>query len=60
MLFEWNEGKRLANLRKHGIDFRDAHLAFAGLTVMREDSRYAYGERRLHTLGLFFTGQWWR
>lgn len=24
MQFEWDEPKRLANLRKHGIDFKDA------------------------------------
>ena len=25
--FEWDEGKRLKNLEKHGIDFEDAALA---------------------------------
>ena len=24
----WDEKKRLINLRKHGLDFRDAHLVF--------------------------------
>jgi hypothetical protein len=29
MRFEWDEEKRLANLRKHGIDFADIENAFA-------------------------------
>jgi uncharacterized DUF497 family protein len=28
MRFEWDEGKRQANLRKHGLDFRRAVQAF--------------------------------
>jgi len=46
MLFEWDEAKRAANLRKHGIDFRDAGLVFAGATVTREDRHHSYGEQR--------------
>ncbi|MFN0145487.1 MAG: BrnT family toxin [Dehalococcoidia bacterium] len=30
MRFEWDEGKRRANLRKHGLDFRDAAEVFSG------------------------------
>jgi uncharacterized DUF497 family protein len=30
MLFEWDEDKRLLNLRKHGIDFIDAQAVFEG------------------------------
>ncbi|MEE8393500.1 MAG: BrnT family toxin [Rhodospirillales bacterium] len=26
--FEWDEEKRLTNIAKHGIDFRDIPLAF--------------------------------
>lgn len=48
----WDEAKRLANLRKHGIDFRDAPKSFRGLTLTAEDDREFYGERRLLTLGL--------
>lgn len=29
MRFEWDEHKNRANIRKHGIDFRDAAYAFA-------------------------------
>lgn len=28
--FEWDEGKRLLNLAKHGLDFRDAENLFDG------------------------------
>ena len=45
--FEWDEDKRLANLRKHGIDFVDIPSFFDRDTVMVEDAHYNYGERRL-------------
>jgi uncharacterized protein len=51
-MFAWDEGKRLANLRKHGIDFRDAPKIFRGFTLTAEDDRDSYGERRFLTLGL--------
>ena len=37
--FEWDEDKRLANLRKHGIDFVDIPSVFNGDTVIIEDAR---------------------
>ena len=52
MRFDWDEPKRLQNLRDHGIDFVDAKLVFAGPTFTFEDDRFAYGERRFVTLGL--------
>ena len=52
MLFEWNENKRLSNLRKHGIDFRDAACVFAGATLTIADRRGLYPEERFHTAGL--------
>jgi uncharacterized DUF497 family protein len=51
-MFAWDEAKRRANLRKHGIDFADAATIFRGITVTAEDDREAYGERRFLTLGL--------
>jgi hypothetical protein len=51
-VFTWDEAKRRANLRKHGIDFVDAPKIFQGLTFTAEDDREAYGERRFLTLGL--------
>lgn len=44
MEFEWDEAKRLANLRKHGIDFLDVSIVFEGDTLTVEDNRYDYGE----------------
>lgn len=52
MEFEWDEAKRLANIRKHGIDFIDALSVFNGDTVTVEDDRYDYGEQRFVTFGL--------
>ncbi|MEI8298324.1 MAG: BrnT family toxin [Pseudomonadota bacterium] len=51
-MFAWDEAKRLTNLRKHGIDFRDAQKIFRGFTLTAEDDRESYGERRFLTLGL--------
>jgi uncharacterized DUF497 family protein len=51
-MFVWNERKRRANLRKHGIDFADANSIFQGFTLTVEDDRERYGERRFLTLGL--------
>jgi uncharacterized DUF497 family protein len=51
-MFSWDETKRLSNLRKHGIDFRDSPKIFSGFTLTEEDDRESYGERRLLTLGL--------
>lgn len=52
MHFEWNEAKRLGNIRKHGIDFVDCPAIFAGPTVTTLDDRIDYGEARYMTLGL--------
>ncbi|MEH2377261.1 BrnT family toxin [Nostoc sp.] len=52
MEFEWDEAKRLTNLRKHGIDFIDILAVFDGDTVTVEDDRYSYTEQRFVTFGL--------
>jgi uncharacterized DUF497 family protein len=52
MEFEWDETKRLSNLRKHGIDFIDVPIIFDGDIVTFEDDRLNYGEQRFVTLGL--------
>ena len=52
MQYEWDETKRLQNLKDHGIDFADAHKVFAGPTFTYEDDRFSYGEQRFVTLGL--------
>ncbi|MDF5728713.1 MAG: BrnT family toxin [Rhizonema sp. PD38] len=52
MEFEWDEAKRFANIRKHGIDFIDVPDVFDGDTVTVQDNRYDYGEQRFVTFGL--------
>ena len=50
-MFEWDESKRLANIDKHGVDFRLAALIFAGPTVDTPDTREDYREDRVISLG---------
>jgi uncharacterized protein len=52
MEFEWDEDKRLANIKNHGIDFIDVSEVFYGDIVTIEDDRYSYGEQRFVTFGL--------
>lgn len=46
MRFEWDENKRLINIRKHGIDFADVPSIFELDTVTVIDDRFEYGETR--------------
>lgn len=55
MRFEWDENKRLINIRKHGIDFADVSSIFELDTVTVIDDRFEYGETRYQTLGLLKT-----
>ena len=52
MRFEWDESKRRANLRKHGIDFLECDTVFDGLTFTMEDQRFPYCEQCHITLGI--------
>lgn len=52
MNFTWNETKRKAKLKKHGLDFADAERVFSGHTLTRPDTRFAYTENRFSTIGL--------
>lgn len=51
MSFEWDETKNRVNLKKHGLDFQDAHLVFQGPVVTIEDTRFDE-EARFITFGL--------
>ena len=51
MQFEWDDHKRIFNLRKHGIDFTDAKEIFTGYTVTVEDHG-DYGEQRFISIGI--------
>ena len=53
MRYTWDEAKRRQNLTDHGLDFVDAPIVFAGFTFTYEDDRFAYGEQRIVSLGLF-------
>jgi uncharacterized protein len=48
-MFAWDEARRRANVKKHGIDFRDAENIFRGFTLTAEGTRESYGERRFLT-----------
>jgi uncharacterized DUF497 family protein len=52
MRFEWDEGKRLANLHKHGLDFSDAPEMFHDNMVIALDRRLDYGEERFIGFGV--------
>ena len=52
MKFEWDDAKRKSNIKKHGIDFIDAPIIFAGYTLTILDDRYDYGEERFVTFGI--------
>jgi uncharacterized DUF497 family protein len=50
--FEWDKAKSDANLRRRGFDFEFASRVFEGPTVVAEDSRRDYGERRFVVVGV--------
>jgi uncharacterized DUF497 family protein len=52
MRYIWDETKRKANLKKHGLDFADAEKVFVGPLVLFEDCRENYGEQRMIGIGL--------
>ena len=52
MRFTWDESKRRANLRKHGLDFADAGRVFDGPMVLFEDMRVHDREQRMIGIGL--------
>jgi len=50
-MLTWDEAKRQANIRKHGIDFQDCDVLFDFPVLVEEDMRDAYGEQRLNAIG---------
>jgi uncharacterized DUF497 family protein len=52
MVFEWDEAKNRANIRKHGFDFADAEDMFRGFLLVRPDLREDYGEERWIGIGM--------
>jgi hypothetical protein len=51
MKFEWDAKKNRNNIRKHGLDFRDAEQIFAGAIFIMPDVRNDYGEKRWKGVG---------
>jgi uncharacterized protein len=47
----YDPDKRARTLQERGLDFEDAPLVFAGLTVEVEDTRKDYGEVRMICYG---------
>lgn len=52
MNFEWDENKRIENLKKHGVDFVVAYKLWNSKMIFQEDARIDYGERRWVGMGL--------
>jgi uncharacterized DUF497 family protein len=52
MIFEWDEDKNRANLRKHGLDFAETEEMFRGALLVRPDTREDYGEKRWIGIGM--------
>ena len=48
--FEWDEVKRLRNIERHNLDFRDADILFGGKLIVGE-ARTTNGESRLMATG---------
>ena len=47
----WDEKKRLANIKAHGLDFLGCEAIWDEFTVTREDIRELYREQRLVVFG---------
>ena len=52
MRISFDPAKRARTLSERGLDFADAPLIFAGVTVEIEDTRKNYGEKRVICYGL--------
>ena len=52
MAITLDPAKRALTLAERGLDFADAELVFAGVTLEVEDTRRDYGEKRIVYYGL--------
>ncbi|MGH7091797.1 MAG: BrnT family toxin [Stellaceae bacterium] len=52
MEYEWDNAKAAANLRKHGIEFRDAIAALEDPNRIEDVDRSALGEERIDVIGM--------
>ena len=52
LIFEWDEKKAIANIKKHGISFEEASTAFADdLSITIDDPLHSRHEDRLILIG---------
>ena len=51
-MFEWDEKKNRANVKKHGVSFELAVQIFDGKCVTWKDTRKNYGENRFISIGI--------
>ena len=51
MAITFDPAKRATTLAERGLDFADAELIFAGITLEVEDTRKNYGEQRIVCFG---------
>lgn len=51
--YEWDEAKRLGNLSKHGLDFRQAWTVWRGVVLEPYATRLVDGEPRRTTIGVY-------
>jgi len=51
MKYEWDEGKRVANLAKHSVDFIEAQEFDWENALVIPDTRHPYGEPRFRAQG---------
>jgi uncharacterized DUF497 family protein len=47
----WDEQKRQANVRLHGLDFKGCDAVLDHPVLTMKDSRFSYGEQRINLLG---------
>lgn len=58
MTFAWDPNKASANLKKHGVDFREAATVFDdSLSTTFPDEEHSSSERRLVTIGVSARGR---
>jgi uncharacterized DUF497 family protein len=58
LIFEWDEGKAFANLRKHGVSFEEARTVFADpLALTTPDPYHSVAEARFLTTGRSAAGR---
>ncbi len=53
MEYEWDEAKRLSNLKKHGVDFADIEEFGWDVALFESDESKEHGEDRFFALGPF-------